>query len=66
MPSILECPLFNEMIHWDGMKRVVLEQPQILELYILRPVFGLLTLDAFKRKLYVRVPYDQLGRPPVH
>ena len=41
------------------MNRVVLEQPQILESYILMPVFGLPTLDVFKRKLYVRVPYDK-------
>ena len=52
--SILEYPRFNEVIHWDGSKRVVLEQPQTLESYILTPVFGLHTLDAFKRKLYVR------------
>ena len=57
MSSILEYPPFNDVIHWEGVKRVVLEQPQILESYILMPVFGLRTLDAFKRKLYVR-PYD--------
>ena len=65
-PSILEYPPFDEVIHWDGMKRVVLEQPQLLESYILTPVFGLYTLDVFKRKLYVRVPYNQLSYPPVH
>ena len=57
MSSILEYPPFNDVIHWEGVKRVVLEQPQILESHILMPVFGLRTLDAFKRKLYVR-PYD--------
>ena len=56
--SILDHPPFNEIIHWDGVKRVVLEQPQILESYILMPVFGLPTLDAFKRKLYVRTPWS--------
>ena len=56
--SILEYPPFNEVIHWDGTKRVVLEQPQILESYILMPVFGLSTLDVFKRRLYVRAPYN--------
>lgn len=53
--SVLEYPHFKKVIHWDGMKRVVLEQPQILESYILMPVFGLLTLDVFKRRIYVRV-----------
>jgi len=56
--SILEYPPFNEVIHWDGVKRVVLEQPQILESYILMPVFELRTLDIFKRKLYVCAPYN--------
>lgn len=51
--SILDYPPFNEIIHWDGVKRVVLEKPQILESYILTPVFGLPTLDVFKRRLYV-------------
>ena len=57
--SVLEYPPFNEVIRWDGMNRVVLEQPQILESYILMPVFGLPTLEVFKRKLYVRVPYGK-------
>ena len=52
--SILEYPPFDEVIHWDGVNRVVLEQPKTLESYILMPVFGLRTLDVFKRKLYVR------------
>ena len=44
------------MIHWDEVTgaKVVLEQPQILESYILMPVFGFPTLDVFKRRLYVR------------
>ena len=44
------------MIHWDKATetKVVLEQPQILESYILMPVFGFPTLDVFKRRLYVR------------
>ena len=52
---ILEYPPFSEVIHWDEATRtkVVLEQPQILESYILMPVFGIPTLGAFKRKLYV-------------
>jgi len=58
VPSVLEYPPFNEVIHWDGVKRVVLEQPQILESYILMPVFELPTLDIFKRKLYVCAPYN--------
>ena len=58
MSRIMEYPPFGEVIRWDGVKRVVLEQPQILESYILMPVFGLLSLDVFKRKLYVRVPYS--------
>ena len=61
--SVLEYPPFNEIIHWDGINRVVLEQPQILESYILMPVFGIPTFDTFKRKLYVRVSYSQLNRP---
>ena len=53
---ILEYPPFNEVIHWDEATeaKVVLEQPQILESYILMPVFGFSTLDVFKRRLYVR------------
>jgi len=58
MSSVLEYPPFNEVIRWDGAKRVVLEQPQILKSYILMPVFGLPTLDVFKRKLYVRVLFN--------
>jgi len=58
MSSVLEYPAFNEVIRWDGAKRVVLEQPQILEFYILMPVFGPPTLDVFKRKLYVRILYN--------
>jgi len=55
MPRILDYPLFNEVIHWDEVTKtkVVLEKPQILESYALLPVFGLSTLDAFKRRLYV-------------
>ena len=66
VPSILEYPPFNEVVHWDGVKRIVLEQPKILESYILMPVFGLPSLDVFKRKLYVRVSYNQPDRPPLH
>lgn len=55
--SILAYPPFNEVIRWEGAKRVVLEQPDILESYILMPVFGLTTLDVFGRRLYVRIPY---------
>lgn len=62
MSSILGYPPFNEVIRWDGTKRVVLDQPQILESYILMPVFGLTALDVFKRRLYVRIPYGQLKR----
>ena len=53
---ILGYPPFNEVIHWDGATeaKVVLKQPQILESYILMPVFGFSTLDIFKRRLYVR------------
>lgn len=53
---ILEYPPFSEVIHWDEATgtKMVLEQPQILESYILMPVFGIPTLSAFKRKLYVR------------
>ena len=54
--SVLDYPSFNEVIRWEGTKQVVLEQPQILESYILMPVFGLPTLDVFKRRLYVRIP----------
>ena len=61
--SVLEYPPFNEVIHWDGVNRVVLEQPQILESHILPPVFAVHTLDFFKRRLYVRVPYGQLNWP---
>ena len=56
--SILDYPPFNEVIRWEGTKRVVLEQPRILESYILMPVFDLPTLDVFKRKFYVRVSYS--------
>ena len=54
--SVLDYPPFNEVIRWEGTKHVVLEQPRILGSYILMPVFGLPTLDVFKRKLYVRIP----------
>ena len=66
MSSILECPHFNEIMFWDGTERVVLEKPQILESYILKPVFGINTLDVFKRKLYVRIPYDRLRQRLTH
>jgi len=56
MPSILEYPPFHEVIRWDGTNRVLLEQPQVLESYILKPVFGLPTLDIFKGKLLVCTP----------
>ena len=64
--SILEYPPFHEVIHWDGMNRVVLEKPQVLESYILMPVFGLPALDVFKRRLYVRAPLDWLTARWVH
>ena len=55
---VLEYPPFNEVIHWDRETEstVVLEQPEILESYILMPVFGIPTLSTFKRRLYVRSP----------
>ena len=52
---ILEYPPFNEVIHWDEATgaKVVLEHPEILESYILMPIFGFPTLDVFKRRIYV-------------
>jgi len=52
---ILDFPSFDEVIHWDEVNQttVILEKPQILESYILMPVFGFSHLDIFKRKLYV-------------
>ena len=61
---MLDFPRFNEVIHWDEATetKVVLEKPQILELYILMPVFGFPTLDTFKRRLWVRfLPLDGPG-----
>ena len=51
------------MIHWDEATgaKVVLEHPDILESYILMPVFGFHTMDVFKRRIYVRLlPPDDL------